>query len=234
MYRRNLGYSPPTQYTQYVPLPLHPAPPTPLLSRAERSENIAFCDPTSTPKLPRLIASLSPDRRLSHFSPNLLELDLAHSTIPDHTREAGWAYLNSLGLFSDFRAKLDAWTRNKGRSWIAERGVVQQSLGLLPYVREVWVKCGKRGLVHLSIRARPETVTGGLVHSLPADMGYLVVKHHEALEIEDDQVVSTTGAGDTLAGGLVAGLLSGEKEEVFVRRALERVGRTMRSHRAVG
>jgi pseudouridine-5'-phosphate glycosidase/pseudouridine kinase len=65
-------------------------------------------------------------------------------------------------------------------------------------------------------------------------MGYLVVRHYEAMKIKDEEVVSTTGAGDTLVGGLVAGLLSGEEEDVWVGRALEQVGRTMRSHRAVG
>ena len=210
---------------------------------------VAFCDPTSTPKLPRLLASLAPNRGLTHYSPNLLELSLTHqllSTASDTFQDQAWEFVNSLDLTSTFRAKLEAFTRNHGRGWIAELGVVQQAVGLLPYTRNLWIKCGKKGLVHVGITSYPpatstatSTTTGsgsgkGLVHALPGDLGYLVIRHHQALEIKDEEVVSTTGAGDTLVGGLVAGLLSGEEEEVWVKRALEQVGRTMRSHRAVG
>lgn len=94
------------------------------------------------------------------------------------------------------------------------------------------MKCGSRGLIHISIRDSAGR-EGGLVHPLP-DGRYLVVVHYEPLMIPEGEVVSTTGAGDTLVGGLVAGLLSGEKEDTWVARAMERVGRTMRSHRAVG
>jgi pseudouridine-5'-phosphate glycosidase/pseudouridine kinase len=74
---------------------------------------------------------------------------------------------------------------------------------------------------------------GDLRHALP-DGRVLRVRHFPPLQIKEDEIVSTTGAGDTLVGSLVAGLLSGDKEEVWVGRALERVKRTMMSHRAVG
>lgn len=75
--------------------------------------------------------------------------------------------------------------------------------------------------------------SGDLRHPLP-DGRVLRVKHFPPLQIKEDEVVSTTGAGDTLVGGLVAGLLSGEKEEIWVGKALEKVKKTMMSHRAVG
>lgn len=147
---------------------------------------------------------------------------------------------------SDFRAKLEAFGRNANRRWIADQGLVQQAIGLLPYIQQIWVKCGKSGLIHIGIQPKPtgmmSTSPGmGFVHALPEELGWLVIRHYPALQLGDEEVVSTTGAGDTLVGGLVAGLLggtgvggSGEAEEVWVGRAMERVGRTMRSHRAVG
>jgi pseudouridine-5'-phosphate glycosidase/pseudouridine kinase len=63
---------------------------------------------------------------------------------------------------------------------------------------------------------------------------YLALTHYPAVEVPEGEVVSTTGAGDTLVGGLVAGLLSREEETVWVQRAMERVTRTLRSRRAVG
>ncbi|EIW69105.1 hypothetical protein TREMEDRAFT_68967 [Tremella mesenterica DSM 1558] len=63
---------------------------------------------------------------------------------------------------------------------------------------------------------------------------HLMIHHHPPPHISQSQIVSTTGAGDTLVGGIIAGLLSGEKEEEWMNRAVERVGKTMRSRRAVG
>lgn len=197
---------------------------------------IAFCDPTSTPKLPRLLAALNPSRPITHLSPNLLELDLLHSLLPtlsDETQAESWDRINSYNLLADFRAKLETWTsRSKGRGWTAEQGVVQKAIGLLPFVEDLWIKCGSLGVIRIHLTSEPGG-SGDLRHSLP-DGRTLRVKHFLPLEIKDDEVVSTTGAGDTLVGGLVAGLMSGEEEEVWVRTALERVKRTMMSHRAVG
>jgi pseudouridine-5'-phosphate glycosidase/pseudouridine kinase len=67
------------------------------------------------------------------------------------------------------------------------------------------------------------------------DGKYLVLTHYPALKIDEKEIISTTGAGDTLVGGLVAGLVDGGKDEAgWVGRALERVGKTIRSNRAVG
>ena len=142
---------------------------------------------------------------------------------------------------------MEAWTRNLGREWIGEMGVVQMAITLLPYVGNMWIKCGSKGMVRLGISPLPPSFNSstlptsttskknrGLVHALPEDMGYLIIHHYEALRIPEEEVVSTTGAGDTLVGGLVAGLLSGQPEVVWVGKALEQVGRTMRSDRAVG
>ncbi|RXK41433.1 hypothetical protein M231_01339 [Tremella mesenterica] len=63
---------------------------------------------------------------------------------------------------------------------------------------------------------------------------HLIIHHHPPPHISQSQIVSTTGAGDTLVGGIIAGLLSGEKEEEWMNKAVERVGKTMRSRRAVG
>lgn len=212
----------------------------------------AFCDPTSTPKLPRLVSALSLSPKhdqgptLTHLSPNLLELDLLYSllqtTISDTGSDRAWEYINSLGLLGDFRAKLETWTNraDANRGWIAERGVVQQAIGLLPFTRNLWIKCGNRGLIHIHVSERlaagQNREGATLIHRLPGQLGHLMIRHYAPLHIKEEDVVSTTGAGDTLVGGLVAGLLdeSGEKEEVWVQTALERVGRTMRSQRAVG
>lgn len=87
-----------------------------------------------------------------------------------------------------------------------------------------------------SVPPQPSPYT--LVHPLVGQHSgkYLAFTHYTPPVIRPEEIISTTGAGDTLAGGLVAGLVGGksEPEEVWVRRALDRVGRSLRSRRAVG
>jgi pseudouridine-5'-phosphate glycosidase/pseudouridine kinase len=185
---------------------------------------------------------------ITHLSPNLLELDLLHSllpSLPDDVQSASWDIVNAYNLLADFRAKVDSWTSRDGgkRAWMINEGVVQKAIGVLPFVENLWVKCGSLGLVRVHILPKGSGLSkdtrgeGELRHDLP-DGRILRIRHYSSPEIKADEVVSTTGAGDTLVGGLVAGLVGsvgkGEKEEVWVERALERVVRTMKSHRAVG
>lgn len=119
-----------------------------------------------------------------------------------------------------------------------DEGIVQQSIGILPYVNSLWVKAGQRGLLHLRLSPiEPDKGTTSVSHRLGGvhEGRYLALTHYTAPTIKPEEVVSTTGAGDTLVGGLIAGLVGGKgKDEDWVRIALEGVGRSLRSRRAVG
>jgi pseudouridine-5'-phosphate glycosidase/pseudouridine kinase len=204
-----------------------------LAERLADQTNTAFCDPTSVPKLPRLTSALLPllpsspsdHRPLTHLSPNTLELDLIHQHLTSASpalEERSWEYISSLNLTSEWRAKVEALSHRPGLGleWITREGIVQKAVGCLPWVTSLWIKAGMRGLLHLRITTvKPEPASS---------------THYPAVEVPEGEVVSTTGAGDTLVGGLVAGLLSREEETVWVQRAMERVTRTLRSRRAVG
>ncbi|WWD16726.1 hypothetical protein CI109_101157 [Kwoniella shandongensis] len=216
-----------------------------------------FCDPTSTPKLPRLLPSLisllptSPTspRPLSHLSPNVLELDLLHnlltSTVEDNDSSSHsklvWEYINSLNLDSDWRNSIERFTSSKEREWIRKEGVVQKMVTLLPFIGEFWVKASNRGLLHLRLTSSPPPPSGSPI-SIVQKLGgvhqgkYLALTHYSAPKIDMADIVSTTGAGDTLVGGLVAGLVDSKssQEEVWVDRALQRVVKSLKSRRAVG
>jgi len=206
---------------------------------------LAFCDPTSIPKLPRLVPALlatlprhiTAPRSLIHISPNLLELDLLYTSLNSSSPESGdiaWEYVNSLNLLADWRMKVEAFTNPSERDWMREEGVVQKMVACLPYVGSLWVKASHRGLLHLAVVSELHEGSNSISHRLPAAHGgYLVLKHYPAIRIPEDEIISTTGAGDTLVGGLVAGVVRGSVEEEWVGKA-ERVRRTMRSRRAVG
>lgn len=122
---------------------------------------------------------------------------------------------------------------------MVQEGIVQQAVGLLPFVQSLWIKAGVRGLLHLRITDQVPGSDSGPMISQKLDgvhQGkYLILSYYNAPLIREDEVVITTGAGDTLVGGLVAGLVAAEgKEEEWVGRALEGVGRSLRSRRAVG
>ena len=208
---------------------------------------LALCDPTSIPKLPRfipaLIHSLPKDRTtprpLTHLSPNMIELDLFHSllyspTTSDEVGEIAWEYINALNLTADWRNQVESFTNRPDRGWIRNEGVLPKMVACLPFVGSFWVKASHRGILHLRITRSPPPRGDSLSRYLSGEIGSLVLTHHPAIRIPEDELVSTTGAGDTFVGGVVAGLIDGRDEADIVGRALERVGRTMRSRRAVG
>lgn len=199
------------------------------------------------PKLPRLVAALrsrvpssTTDRRpLSHLSPNLLELGILHSAFADlseQEEERSWAFTNSLNLEADFRSKVEALGRAPGSEWLVRDGVVRMALGLLPWVEHLWIKSGAKGVVSIGITDRGPVGTGGIAHPLAGKHQgkFLVIRHYPALAIPASEMISTTGAGDTLAGGIVAGLVGDLPQDEWMATALEGVGKTMRSRRAVG
>lgn len=197
-----------------------------------------LCDPTSTPKISRLLPALrAHPRALTHLSPNQLELDHLYAAISE-SDDNGWEFVNSIGLGPDWRAGLEAFSSRKHRDWIRNHGVATKMVACLPFVGGFWLKAGAAGLVHLRFEAsRPrEGWPESLAHKVPSgplEGQWLVLSHYPAPVITPEEIVSTTGAGDTLVGGLVAGLVSGGPEIDWVSSAVERVGRSLRSRRAV-
>lgn len=147
---------------------------------------------------------------------------------------------------------MDVYTSEPSRQWLqnqADNGktIVDQTLILLEYVQEIWLKAGNQGLLHVRYfdDPPPQTERFTYVHKFGEGRGYVEFIHYPAPILPPGELVSTTGAGDTLVGGIVAGLLERESdagegrdlemnEAAWVDRALERVGRSLRSRRAVG
>ncbi|CAK9786522.1 hypothetical protein CC85DRAFT_306969 [Cutaneotrichosporon oleaginosum] len=206
-----------------------------LLSATSARAIPTLCDPTSVPKLARLIPALNKlPRALTHIAPNILELDHLHAALMDLDDDAAWNYVNSLNLGAEWRGAVEAFANRNG-AWIADEGIAARMVQCLPWVGGVWLKAGSRGMLRLSLGLKPKSRGGGaqsVSHRTP-DGRTLTLTLYPPPVIAADEVVNTTGAGDTLVGGIVAGLLSGAAEADFVAAALERVGRTLRSPLAV-
>ncbi|MGG6495973.1 UNVERIFIED_CONTAM: hypothetical protein NY603_23935, partial [Bacteroidetes bacterium 56_B9] len=65
--------------------------------------------------------------------------------------EHAWAYINSLNLTADYRARLDAFLQSAKLDWLREEGIVQKATGLLPYFGNMWIKSGARGVVRVAV-----------------------------------------------------------------------------------
>ena len=179
--------------------------------------------------------------------------------LSDDVSDRSWQYINGLNLGQVFRAKVEAFTNASSRSWMRDQGVIPKAIACLPFVQSFWIKCGHRGLISMSISPQPYTSTrdgwaSGISHKLDGSLSagqYLNICHYPANKLlAANEVVSTTGAGDTVSGSLVAGLTSlqssssaksgpgskSEQAEVegFVKVAMERAERSIRSRRAVG
>lgn len=162
-----------------------------------------------------------------------------------------WSYVDSLGLGADWRAKIGTFAGKSGRKWVLEQGVAQMMVALLPWVANVWVKNGNKGeyqpswvrhaladplgVLHLRIGTRtrndPNTITS------PLQSGEsLILTHYPPDIIQPEQIISTTGAGDSFVGGLAAGIVAGNGtiSDEGVRQAIGSATRSLASTRAVG
>lgn len=209
-----------------------------------------FCDPTSVAKTPRLLPGLLAGLAaagaggaggvLGHLAPNVAELDALHAALEpalDDTAagEAAWAAVNALDLGAEFRAAAEA--RFAHAPWVARTGALRKLVGLSAFVDNVWLKAGSGGLVSLRFQARRDAHAHAVAHRVRRGRHsgtWLNIRHYPAPAVEGE--LNTTGAGDTLAGSLIASLsLAGEETESddMVDAALRRVKATLESHHAV-
>ncbi|WVQ94451.1 hypothetical protein IAU59_001530 [Kwoniella sp. CBS 9459] len=240
-----------------------PAPSsTSALTSSPSSSSAQIATPSSATRKP--LSHLSPNLLELDLLHSLISAACENDPELD---KAVWGYINSLNLGSDWRNAVEKFTSRspqyvvKGssalgtetdtapdRGWMKNEGIVPKMIGCLPFIDSFWLKASHRGLVHLRISSEPPSKNGSEDgQSIYQKLGgthegkYLVLTHYSAPKIAPAEIISTTGAGDTLVGGLVAGLVSsqaagrqGESEGVWVRRALSRVKRSLMSRRAVG
>ena len=208
-------------------------------------------EPVSVQKSSRLIELIKPSAVMSNHlidlaTPNRFELDMMYNTSRDallFESEPWWQIINALNLP---RGRSKNCFIQMTNAELVEQGVPQQSLQLLPFVPCIITKLGAQGclLSQLLLPGDPrlrdpksasyilgramedETSVGGVYMRLfpPAEL------------VEQEQVVSVNGVGDTMLGVLIAALIkkggSAQIEDV-VMLAQKAAVRTLKSKRAV-
>lgn len=181
---------------------------------------------------------------VTYASPNIRELGV----LVQAAREDGlfdsdrwWAALDGMALESTFRAQRDLLadrpaadgTTTKGTlKFLAEQGVVQMAVQLLPFVRHLMIQLGDKGpwssyatdknltfflLGVLVVMQHKEPTSWSkaisnmslrqIVAHAPNGTSTVVVRHFPAFDLAPEDIASVTGAGDTLVGATLAGLL---------------------------
>lgn len=225
-----------------------------ILRAAEASKVPVAFEPVSTVKAARLfqaeaLSDVIPQNMVSIASPNKMELAAMHTAAAERglmQSESWWNIIDSFGLSS-------AGSRDKFQALagpeLADEGIPQQIVRLLPFVPNIITKLGARGcLLGMVLRRGDPRLTdpvsapyilsrtgyeGGVVGGLymrlfsPAE----VVQQHE--------IVSVNGVGDTLLGVVMAGLVrevnAGQKPrlEEVLSKAQEAAVMTLKSRESV-
>ncbi|OCB88300.1 hypothetical protein A7U60_g4502 [Sanghuangporus baumii] len=169
---------------------------------------------------------------VTYAAPNTIELAHMYREANSETRgminhRVWWEVLHNFNLGSQWRLDLETLARQpacpaKGKgdlSFLTRDGIAQMAINILPFFQNLVIKCGDKGVV-VVMRISGENAKNSpwaLEHSNPVK-GYIVakglhgkeivvLKHFPAIPVEPEEVVSVTGAGDSLAGALCASLV---------------------------
>lgn len=226
-----------------------------ILQECHRREIPVVHDPTSLPKMMRILPAIqqhksTPNQRplITHYTPNNPELKALYDALrgkglldTDHW----WACIDSLQLDQNWRTSVERLAKKSGQEWIAQEGVAQMMVSLLPWVENTWLKCGDKGVVYLGVQSA--SAASGMItdrastkvfHDFVTESGKprrLILAHYAAKTLPS--IVSTTGAGDSFVGGLLAQINGRDWASEIDRVANVAMGcaeKSLVSERAVG
>lgn len=178
-----------------------------LLDTCRQRQIPTFCDPTSTEKCQRLVEALS---HLKSSSPDQERPFLTHVAPNEIELE-----LMARKMQGDQSSPPTATAET-----VTEDSLVGWASALHGLVQEVWATCGPKGAYQISLSAGRAAL----------------IRHLRSRPVPPSEIISTTGAGDTFSGGLIAALASqaGMLTAEWEQRIGEQITRTLKSHRAVG
>lgn len=203
------------------------------MTRAYFEHDTAFFEPTSNAQSLKLLRAIqcanathdpSPPSHpyVTYSTPNIHELSTLYSHL--RTIEEPTSKLFAHDLWFDF-INVDASTlERKLPSWVISEGIVVMAVQLLPIFGTLFVKSGARGVVVVQRISGADTVKrwkaeagsrGTVVAaSSQGPEEAVVIRHYEANELNGGEMISATGAGDNLAGVMMASMLRGLRTSV--------------------
>ncbi|GAA5866197.1 hypothetical protein JCM3774_004115 [Rhodotorula dairenensis] len=215
-------------------------------------------EPTSNSRALQLLKALEKaDRSLitqlpatsplvTYTTPNIYELTqmYEHACFSEHAMYSAREWFDYYTVSAqDLALRLPKWVLDEGVAQMAIRLLATSLFGTL------FVKSGSRGVLVAQRVSRVDQSsewtampkgkgTAVVQSSMPGDI--LVLKHHAALSVPEHEVRSVTGAGDNLAGALLAGMSRGLSParpadlDRLVELAQRAAVNTLKSDEAVG
>ena len=180
-------------------------------SSYNESDLTVLFEPTSAPKSTSIFSKpvnleLFPTSSINIVTPNIFELEAMHRAAQENGHfesSQWWSILDSFRISSRSRQGLsrqdvllivDIEILLKGMPDLISKGTVQQAIQLLPYIPDILIKLGERGV--LSVRLCPKksvaTDEKGTLR-LQGVHGDVCVRLHPGLK--HSGIVSVTGAG---------------------------------------
>ncbi|KAJ6621693.1 indigoidine synthase A-like protein [Mycena sp. CBHHK59/15] len=197
--------------------------------------NIQGSEPTSIAKSEKILPAIArsiqttSNAPVQFFTPNLLELEHIHRTARSDfeltSSPAWWSAVDSLSLGAAFRmdltqlSKMPAGDDPKNRntlSFLVDQGIAQMAVGLTPFFRHMFIKCGERGVLVVIRLSGEDALKSGWLHERSNPGRRYIVAHgdsgREILILQHcparptSSVINSTGAGDSFVGALLATL----------------------------
>jgi pseudouridine-5'-phosphate glycosidase/pseudouridine kinase len=185
-------------------------------------------EPTSLPKSKKL-SSIKSSIYLS--TPTVAELNSIYSSFEEGNKfelDTWFPVIDKLGVDGDFRNKLEvALSKKPGHGHLISEGVFQRGISLLPYISNLVIKDGANGVYFLSASSDIAKVElnrkANFSFKSKGSDGYGVLFEHYEAELLEGDVRNVTGAGDTLAGVLLAELVASpsvlDRDRAVIARA---------------
>ncbi|KEQ59424.1 IdgA domain protein [Aureobasidium melanogenum CBS 110374] len=225
------------------------------LEAAEKiSAHVAF-EPVSTAKAPRIFQlpqtplKTFPNASIHLSTPNSMELSAmyaAASSLGFFERQDWWAVIDSLGIPSTGARVAMTQATN---SALVDAGIPQQTIQLLPFIPKICVKLGADGVLLTQVlpagdpRLQDPASSPYILSrcfNLPeksSGVGGVYMRLFPAAEkVDEKDIVSVNGVGDTFLGTIVAGLAKRGKDakiEELIDIAQKAAVLTLKSKEAV-
>jgi pseudouridine-5'-phosphate glycosidase/pseudouridine kinase len=187
-----------------------------------------------------------PSHDINLMAPNAMELAAIHSLARDSgvlDKESWWAVINEMNIpSSGIRSQLVHVTSPE----IVDQGIPQQAIQLLPFVPCIITKLGSEGVLLAMLlqdgnpllrspEAAPYIISRNLEDVKHHDVGGLYMRHYPPVsKLEESQIVSVNGVGDTFLGALISAMnATGRGVEELVDFAQRTAVLTLQSPEAV-
>lgn len=196
------------------------------IEAAQKANAIIGCEPTSETKaaaLARVLKSVVPNNSIHFATPNVYELSSLQEKLSDQGSfdvDNWFVVIDSLSLGTTFRNSLEQFASKHPEisDILIKDGVAQKSIQILPYIPNLFVKLGSKGVLIFKLVTGAEEVafTKKDVAASSANSGFelffagnsgqtgVLVQYIAPIVIPKESVVSVTGAGDTFAGVILS------------------------------